>query len=94
VARKGPGPPSDSGRGRGEPVDTGSGRFMHHKTDLSLPDVIPIALTRAYRSGEPVNGPFGIGTDHPYEIFPQSNALYSEADVIFADGTQVHDSPA
>jgi RHS repeat-associated protein len=85
-----PGVGPESYRCNCDPVDTWTGRFLYRKTDLYLADVIPIALTRTYQSGDPSIGPFGIGSDHPYEIFPQSDALYSEADVFFADGTQVH----
>jgi Domain of unknown function (DUF6531) len=35
----------------GDPVDLGTGLFILRKTDLVLPDVMPIALTRTHRQG-------------------------------------------
>src|SRR3989304_4439352 len=35
----------------GDPVDLGTGLFVMRKTDLVLPDLIPIVLTRTYRPG-------------------------------------------
>jgi hypothetical protein len=42
-------PSAGGGSSGGDPVDLGTGLFVHQKTDLFLPDVIPIALTRTYR---------------------------------------------
>jgi RHS repeat-associated protein len=75
----------------GEPVDLGTGLFVLEKTDLFLPDVLPIALTRTYRSKDPDGSrPFGIGTTHPYEMFLFSAREYQEADLILPDGGRVH----
>jgi hypothetical protein len=55
----------------GDPVDLGTGLFVLRKTDLFLPDVMPIALTRTHRLGSETQGlrPFGTGSAHPYELF-------------------------
>jgi hypothetical protein len=66
-------PPADGGTpgggGRGDPMDPSTGVFLMHKTDLYLPDVIPIALTRTYNSGDNFTRPFGRGMIQPYAMF-------------------------
>jgi hypothetical protein len=36
----------------GDPVDPSTGLFILEKTDLALPDVIPITLRRTYRPAD------------------------------------------
>ena len=62
------GSPGDNSES-GEPVQLSSGLFVYNKTDLVLPDVIPISLTRTYRPNDSWSRPFGIGATHPYEMF-------------------------
>jgi RHS repeat-associated protein len=70
-------PPSGGPQGGnpsgGEPVDLSTGLFIYEKTDLSLPDVIPISLTRIYRNGDTATRAFGIGTTLPYDMFIVGN---------------------
>ena len=73
-----------------DPVDLGTGLFVMEKTDLYLPDIIPLALTRTYRQGDSQSRPFGIGSTHPYAIFLWSADEYDEADLIMPDGARVH----
>ncbi len=84
-ATPGSGPAAD-----GDPVDLATGLFVLTKTDLLLPDVAPIALTRTYRQNDPNPRPFGIGTSHPYEIFLWSTNAFQEADLVFPHGGRVH----
>ncbi|MBI1896903.1 MAG: Ig-like domain-containing protein, partial [Acidobacteria bacterium] len=77
----------------GDPVDCATGIFVHTRTDLYLPDVMPISLTRTYRSGDSAPRPFGLGTSHPYEIFiwlPDYPDTYLSADLYLADGAKFH----
>jgi RHS repeat-associated protein len=75
----------------GEPVDLGTGLFVYEKTDLSLPDVIPIKLTRTYRPNDAASRAFGVGTSHNYDIFlVGDSSAYTYADIVFADGARVH----
>jgi RHS repeat-associated protein len=76
----------------GDPIDLGTGLFVHTETDLTLPDVIPIALTRTYRPNDSRSRAFGIGATHPYDIFLVGN-VYSFApyiDLILPDGGRLH----
>ncbi|HEY6271049.1 MAG TPA: DUF6531 domain-containing protein [Terriglobales bacterium] len=75
----------------GDPIDLGTGLFVHTETDLVLPDVIPLTLTRTYRQNDTVSRAFGIGTTHPYDIFlyglqADSGDIY----LILPDGGRVH----
>jgi RHS repeat-associated protein len=74
----------------GDPVDLGTGLFIYEKTDLMLPDVLPLSLTRTYRPDDLANRPFGFGTTHPYAMFLWSEHQYTEADLILPDSRRVH----
>lgn len=75
----------------GDPVDLGTGLFVLEKTDLVLPDIIPIGLTRTYRPNDSVSRPFGIGATHPFEIFLVGDrSPYTYAELILPDGERVH----
>jgi RHS repeat-associated protein len=52
----------------GEPVDLGTGLFVQDKTDLFLPDVLPIALRRTYRARDTASRPFGVGANHTFGL--------------------------
>src|SRR5262249_23088207 len=64
-----PSAPTPDAPGVGDPIDPSTGLFLMHKTDLYLPDVIPLALTRTYNSGDSYARSFGYGMKHPYAIF-------------------------
>jgi hypothetical protein len=68
----------------------GTGLFVLEKTDLFLPDVIPIALTRTYRQNDPATRAFGIGATHPYAMYLWSANVYQETDLVLPDGGRVH----
>src|SRR5215213_2546591 len=75
----------------GDPVDLGTGLFVYSKTDLVIPDTLPLGLTRTYRPRDTVSRPFGIGTTHPFEIFIVGDIFpYTYADLILPDGGRVH----
>jgi RHS repeat-associated protein len=86
-----PNPPACNNCTDGEPVDLGTGLFVYDKTDLALPDTIPIALTRTYRTKDTLSRPFGIGFTHSYEWFlvgDQAQVTYAE--LILPDGARIH----
>jgi RHS repeat-associated protein len=78
------------GPAAGDPVDVATGLFVLNNTDLFLPDVLPIALTRTYRQGDSVSRPFGIGSSHPYAMRLWSAQMYQEADLMLPDGARIH----
>ena len=82
--------PCEKCRG-GDPVDLGTGLFVYSKTDLIIPDTLPLVLTRTYRPRDTVSRPFGIGATHPYELFIVGDTFpYTYADLILPDGGRVH----
>ena len=76
----------------GDPIYLGTGLFVLRKTDLFLPDVMPIALTRTHRAGFALQGvrPFGVGSAHLYELFLFPDLQFQEIDLILPDGGRVH----
>ena len=75
----------------GDPVDLGTGLLIVEKTDLMLPDTIPINLTRTYRQNDTRSRAFGIGAMHPYDIFLVGNTFpYTFQDLILPDGGRIH----
>jgi RHS repeat-associated protein len=73
-----------------DPVDPSTGVFVMHKTDLELPDVLPIAVTRVYNSGDDFSRPFGTGMTHAYAMFLWSAKEYQEADLVLPEGGKIH----
>ena len=74
----------------GDPVDLASGLFVNQKTDLVLPDSLPLALTRSYRPGDNTSRSFGIGSSHAYDMFLWSVNNYQQTDLILPTGSRIH----
>jgi RHS repeat-associated protein len=74
----------------GDPVDLASGLFVLEKTDLVLPDTIPLSLTRTYRQGDNTSRAFGIGSSHIYDMFLWSVNNYQQTDLILPSGSRIH----
>ncbi len=72
-------------------VDLHNGRFLLRQTDIFVPDVVPLSLTRTYRVWEPRSQAFGIGANHPYDICPTGDHFpYTYMDLNLEDGRQIH----
>ncbi len=83
--------PGNADSNDGDPIDLGTGLFVLNKTDLFLPDVIPINLTRTYRPDDSVSRAFGIGMTHPYDIFLIGDTLpWTFTDLVLPDGGRIH----
>jgi RHS repeat-associated protein len=82
--------PTQGGASGGDPVDLSTGLFVMRKTDLVLPDVLPIALTRTYRNDDSETRPFGIGCTHPYDLWFANQVGFMETDLILPDGGRIH----
>lgn len=50
-----------------DPVSMMTGLYYQEDTDIEVPDVLPIRLTRTYRTKDVGVRVFGIGASHPYE---------------------------
>jgi RHS repeat-associated protein len=98
MINSGPAPPADgappgdcpSCANGGDPVNLTTGLFSLDQTDLALPDTLPIAVTRTYRSRDLEVRPFGPGTTYPYAMFLWSAHQYTEADLVLPDGAKIH----
>jgi RHS repeat-associated protein len=75
----------------GDPVDLSSGLFSTRKTDLVLPDVIPISFERTYRTQDSVSRPFGIGASDSYEMFLIGDTSpYTYVELVLSDGERFY----
>jgi RHS repeat-associated protein len=70
----------------GDPVDSGTGLFVYHRTDLVIPDTIPIVIDRTYRQEDSNSYSFGVGTTSLYDIRLWSENNYHEADLVLPNG--------
>jgi RHS repeat-associated protein len=77
----------------GDPVDCFTGLFSHTVVDLTVQDVIPITLTRLYRTNDNLQHAFGTGTDLSYDMWITANAInlgsIKEIDLILGNGTPI-----
>lgn len=75
----------------GDPVDCATGLFMHARTDLSIPGIIPLELTRVYRQSDNTVRAFGVGTNDRYDIFTIGDIYpWTYQDLILPDGGRIH----
>jgi YD repeat-containing protein len=72
-------------------VNLRNGNFKLRQTDLFVPDVVPLALTRTYFAWDPHSHAFGVGTNHPYDICPTGTRYpYTYQVLNLEDGTEVY----
>jgi hypothetical protein len=76
-----------------DPVDLSTGIFTMEKTDLVLPDVIPIVIQREYRQNDAVirNGEFGTAQSFFYQMMLAGDSTnFSFAEMVLANGSKVY----
>lgn len=72
-------------------VDLHTGRFVLRQTDIFVPDVMPLSLTRTYIAWDYHSRAFGVGANHPYDICPSGTRFpYTYMDLNLEDSYQVH----
>jgi YD repeat-containing protein len=72
-------------------VDLHTGRFVLKQTDLFVPDVMPLSLTRTYIAWDYHSRAFGVGGNHPYDVCPTGTRRpYTYMDLNLEDFYQVH----
>jgi YD repeat-containing protein len=72
-------------------VNLRNGNFKLRQTDLFVPDLMPLALTRTYFAWEFHRRAFGVGTNHPYDICPTGTRFpYTYQDLNLEDGSVVY----
>jgi RHS repeat-associated protein len=94
MAVSGPTPPPTGPRidnpESGDPVDLYTGLFTYNRTDLVLPDTIPISLGRTYRPADSNSYGFGEGMTTAYDLRLWPVVNYQKADLILPNGGRVH----
>ena len=72
-------------------VNLRNGNFKVRQTDLFVPDVMPLCLTRSYYAWSPDSRAFGVGTNHPYDICPTGTQFpYTYMILNFEDGNAIY----
>jgi len=72
-------------------VNLRNGNFKLLQTDLFVPDVMPLSLTRTYFAWDPYSHAFGVGTNHPYDICPTGTRFpYTYQELNLEDGYRVY----
>lgn len=72
-------------------VDLHTGRFVLRQTDLFVPDVMPLSLTRTYIVWDYHTRAFGVGANHPYDVCPTGSRWpYTYTDINLEDFYRVH----
>jgi YD repeat-containing protein len=75
---------------RSDPVDIATGQFSYTKTDLELPDVLPIALTRTYIANDSRSRSFGIGASDSYDILMVGDINpWTYQELVLPDGSRI-----
>ena len=70
----------------GDPCDTMTGLYYQRDTDMEVPDVMPIHLTRTYRTKDMEKRAFGIGASHNYAQYMLRDDLCSIVRIVMPDG--------
>jgi RHS repeat-associated protein len=73
-----------------DPVDLGTGDFAYQKTDLTLPDTMPLTLTRTHIQGDTVSRSFGVGMTSSFDINFFSENQYQEVDLYVPGNAKIH----
>lgn len=72
-------------------IDLRSGSLTLRQTDLVVADTMPLVLTRGYSIWDDKSRAFGIGGNHPYDIFPYGDHFpYTYMELQLGDGVTVH----
>jgi RHS repeat-associated protein len=82
--------PGDGFTCAADPCDTRTGLYYQQDIDIEVSDVMPIQLTRTYRTKDTGKRVFGIGSSHPYEQQMLRNDLCTAARVYLPDGASIH----
>jgi hypothetical protein len=73
-----------------DPVDLSTGLFIYRKTDLYLPDTIPISASRVYRQNDTMVRAFGVATSIAYDMWLEGNLNdFGYLELVQADGSRL-----
>ncbi|MFG1886013.1 RHS repeat-associated core domain-containing protein [Micromonospora sp. NPDC049102] len=82
--------PVPGGGARGaDPVDLGTGLFLDEHTDMTVDDVVPLAVRRTYQQSDTGRRSFGIGVNSDYDINLYSTNRFVDCWLLLPDGGRV-----
>ncbi len=70
-----------------DPICPRTGIYYRTDVDIELPDVMPLTVSRTYRTSDTASRAFGIGTSHPYEQSLLRDDLCTAARIYLQDGS-------
>lgn len=85
--------PVPSGCKKADPVDCATGLFTHSVNDIVISDVMPVMVTRTYRSNDTTSHSFGIGANLSYAMYlytVSGSTPPNPVNLVQADGSQIH----
>jgi RHS repeat-associated protein len=88
----GKGPPAGSECSCGDPVDLATGLFVDQATDISLPDIQGVTVTRSFRQLDNVVRDFGIGGSDSLNLYVIADSA-GNYDLTLPDGGSVKYTP-
>ena len=71
---------------KGCPIDLQTGIMFHQWNDLSINDIMPLSLTRAYSSADSNSHMFGVGGNSNYGIHLYSRGLFTTPQLVLPCG--------
>jgi len=75
---------------KADPVSLSSGDFTYTKTDLVVPDTIPLSLTRTYAANDSLSRSFGVGATDPYNMYMiGDNTNYAYQELVLPGGARI-----
>ncbi|RDZ29494.1 RHS repeat-associated core domain-containing protein [Lysobacter silvisoli] len=80
---------SGGGAVAGDPIDLATGSFLHSATDIAIPDLMSIGLSRSYRQHDVRKRAFGIGIASNYEYTLHAPSGYNEMWMVLPNGSFV-----
>src|SRR5437660_5568250 len=84
-------PPLGNDQHVADPVNLSTGLFVYTKTDLFVPDVLPLSFSRTYRVNDSRSRSFGIGASDSFDIYLIGDTRpWTYQELVLPDGGRVH----
>ncbi|GAB1646586.1 RHS repeat-associated core domain-containing protein [Krasilnikovia sp. MM14-A1259] len=83
-------PTPDGGTPGADPVDLGTGQLLDAHTDLTVPDTMPISVTRTYDQSDTGRRAFGVGVNFAYNMYLYADREWLDGYVIMPNAARVH----
>lgn len=80
--------PKPGGERDGDPVDLATGTYVASRTDIAIPDVMPISISRTYQQFDATSNAFG-GWTMSYDLSLYQASGSTDINVVLSDRTQI-----